>query len=52
MDIPRQRPEPAPRSRTAAPLRALRYTVVSVWLLAVGVTVNIAMFWLVDRLTH
>jgi len=33
-------------------LRALRYTAVSVWLLAVGVTVNLAIFWLVDRLTH
>ena len=48
MDFPRQQPEPAPRS--GAPLRALRYTAVSVWILALAVTLNVAMIWIVDWL--
>jgi len=48
MDLPRQRPEPAPRS--AAPLKALRYAAVSIWIIVLEVTANAALLWAADWL--
>jgi hypothetical protein len=48
MDFPRQHPEPAPRS--AAPLRAVRYVAVSVWIVTLFVGANAALLWVGDWL--
>jgi len=48
MDLPRQRPEPAPRS--AAPLRAVRYAAVSVWIIALFAAANATLLWFADWL--
>ena len=50
MDLPRQRPEPAPRS--AAPLKALRYTAVSIWIVALEFGANAALLWVADWLLN
>jgi len=46
MDFPRQRPEPAPRF--AAPLKAVRYAAVSLWILALAITADAGIIWVTD----
>ena len=46
-DFPRQRP---PASRTRSVGNALRYAVALGWILALAVSANAAMFWVLDRL--
>jgi hypothetical protein len=46
-DFPRQRPT-ASRARSVG--NALRYAAAFGWILALGISANAAMFWILDRL--
>jgi hypothetical protein len=47
-DFPRQPPPTTPLARSVK--KAIRYAAASAWIVALGISGNAAMFWIVERL--